>query len=116
MSNTDSWWKKFVKFFTPPPVRDLHSYRYEKAQPKKAVKEDVLEKAIKDAEVYLNKFDKTVAKEYKRARGSKGRYKTDDKSTPDINEAWVGGKAPKKKASKKPAAKKTKVTSIKKKK
>ena len=32
----------------------------------------------------------------KRARGPKGKYKGDDKSTPDINEAWVGGKAPKK--------------------
>ena len=28
----------------------------------------------------------------KRARGKKGRYKADDKSTPDVNEAWVGGK------------------------
>ena len=33
----------------------------------------------------------------KRARTKKGRYKGDDKSTKDINEAWVGGKAPKKK-------------------
>tara|TARA_R100000458_G_C8080124_1_gene115266 strand:+ start:128 stop:358 length:231 start_codon:yes stop_codon:yes gene_type:complete len=32
----------------------------------------------------------------KRARTSKGTYKGDDKSTPDINEAWEGGKAPKK--------------------
>ena len=31
----------------------------------------------------------------KRARGPKGRYKGDDKSTPNVNEAWVGGKAPK---------------------
>ena len=31
--------------------------------------------------------------EPKRARG-KGRYKADDKSTADVNEAWVGGKAP----------------------
>ena len=31
----------------------------------------------------------------KRAR-TKGRYKADDKSTKEINEAWVGGKAPKK--------------------
>ena len=31
----------------------------------------------------------------KRARGKKGRYKADDKSTPNVNEAWVGGKAPK---------------------
>ena len=36
----------------------------------------------------------------KRARGKKGRYKADDKSTPDVNEAWVGGKAPKKKRKK----------------
>ena len=32
----------------------------------------------------------------KRAR-VKGRYRGDDKSTKDFNEAWVGGKAPKKK-------------------
>ena len=36
----------------------------------------------------------------KRARTKKGRYKADDKSTKDINEAWVGGKAPKKKRKK----------------
>ena len=36
----------------------------------------------------------------KRARGLKGRYKGDDKSTPHINEAWVGGKAPKKRKKK----------------
>ena len=36
-------------------------------------------------------------KEYKRARTKKGRYKGDNKSTPEFNEAWVGGKAPKKK-------------------
>ena len=32
----------------------------------------------------------------KRARTKKGRYQGDDKSTKDVNEAWVGGKAPKK--------------------
>ena len=37
----------------------------------------------------------------KRARTKKGRYKADDKSTKDVNEAWVGGKAPKKKKRKK---------------
>ena len=35
-------------------------------------------------------------KKPKRARGPKGKYKGDDKSTPNVNEAWVGGKAPKK--------------------
>ena len=38
--------------------------------------------------------------EPKRARTKKGRYKGDDKSTKDVNEAWVGGKAPKKKRKK----------------
>ena len=33
--------------------------------------------------------------EPKRARTKRGRYKGDDKSTKDVNEAWVGGKAPK---------------------
>ena len=38
-------------------------------------------------------------KEYKpkRARTKRGRYKGDDKSTDSYNEAWVGGKAPKRK-------------------
>ena len=30
----------------------------------------------------------------KRARTKRGRYKGDDKSTKNVNEAWVGGKAP----------------------
>lgn len=118
MSNVDSWWTKVVRFFTPLPKEEL--------QPKKGAKEEVLEKAIKDAEVVLKKFDdelkagkiyEAVKEAPKRARTKKGTYKADDKSTPDVNEAWVGGKAPKKKASaKKPKAKKTKVTRIKKKK
>ena len=36
----------------------------------------------------------------KRARTKKGRYKADDKSTKDVNEAWVDGKAPKKRRKK----------------
>ncbi len=32
----------------------------------------------------------------KRARTKTGRYRADDKSTTDVNEAYVGGKAPKK--------------------
>ena len=41
----------------------------------------------------------------KRAR-TKGRYRADDKKTKDVNEAWVGGKAPKKKAKRKTKGKK----------
>ena len=43
--------------------------------------------------------------EPKRAR-VKGRFKADDKSTPDVNEAWVGGKAPTTAKQKRIAAKK----------
>tara|TARA_B100001778_G_C18348496_1_gene520840 strand:+ start:364 stop:570 length:207 start_codon:yes stop_codon:yes gene_type:complete len=37
----------------------------------------------------------------KRARTKKGTYKADDPKTKDYNEAYVGGKAPKKKKRKK---------------
>ena len=37
----------------------------------------------------------------KRARTKSGKYRADDKTTKGINEAWVGGKAPKKKSKKK---------------
>ena len=36
----------------------------------------------------------------KRARNAKGQLKADDPSTPDVNEAYEGGKAPKKKRKK----------------
>ena len=48
-----------------------------------------------ETQVWLDSIKNPQAKP-KRARGKKGRYKADDKSTKDINEAWVGGKAPKK--------------------
>jgi hypothetical protein len=49
-----------------------------------------------------------VEEKPKRARTKKGRYQADDKSTPDVNEAYVGGKSPKKaiKISRKKAKKK----------
>tara|TARA_B100001250_G_C19808158_1_gene794434 strand:+ start:3254 stop:3466 length:213 start_codon:yes stop_codon:yes gene_type:complete len=43
------------------------------------------------------KFKGMMTKEKpKRARTKKGTYKADDKSTKDYNEAWEGGKSPKK--------------------
>ena len=41
------------------------------------------------------------ASKLKRARNAKGQLQKDDPSTPDVNEAWEGGKAPKKKKAKK---------------
>ena len=47
------------------------------------------------------KFEGMVTKvKPKRARGKKCKFLADDKSTKDVNEAWVGGKAPKKKRKK----------------
>ena len=56
----------------------------------------------------LNKFKEIVdyileiifGSEQKRARTKSGRYRKDDKATKNINEAWVGGKAPKKRKKK----------------
>ena len=52
--------------------------------------------------VIIGSYEKPLrlTKEYKRpkrARTRLGRYKADDKSTPNYNEAWVGGRKPKKK-------------------
>tara|TARA_R110002094_G_scaffold18743_3_gene30269 strand:- start:2739 stop:3089 length:351 start_codon:yes stop_codon:yes gene_type:complete len=73
-------------------------------------KEDLLSTKMKEATVKLDKFETApVIKEVpKRARTKKGTYQADDKSTPDVNEAWTGGKAPVKKA--KPKKKTVKVT------
>ena len=47
------------------------------------------------------KFKGMMTKEKpKRARTKKGRYRGDDKTTESYNEAWVGGKAPKKRGKK----------------
>jgi len=50
-------------------------------------------KIKEDSRVYKKDKD-----EPKRARNEKGQLVSDDPSTPDVNEAWEGGKAPKKKA------------------
>ena len=49
---------------------------------------------------------KEASRTVERARDDKGRLKGDDPDTPEINEAWEGGKAPKKSAKKKAPAKK----------
>ena len=52
---------------------------------------DMLERALK------NLWGEEQKEEPKRARTESGRYRGDDKTTDDVNEAWVGGKSPKKK-------------------
>lgn len=65
--------------------------------------EPELPKEIKEG-VSLDKFPEEKKVKPVRARNKKGRYVADDKSTAGVNEAWVGGKAPKKTAKKKKKA------------
>ena len=60
-----------------------------------------LKNLIKRNTTLILKKEWEVKDKPKRARTKKGRYKADDKSTPDFNEAWEGGKAPKKNTKKK---------------
>jgi len=79
--------------------------------------DEVMEKFIENGwamEVKVDSVDETVDLEAdvkevkpKRARNKKGQLKADDPSTPDVNEAWEGGKAPKKTTKKKTTKKKT---------
>ena len=94
-----------VRGFFGLPVKDDEEVK----QAKKLLKEaEVLDPHIEEATIELEPITKAagvtetiVPVTPKRARTKKGRYQADDKSTPDFNEAWEGGKAPKKKGKKK---------------
>tara|TARA_R110002167_G_scaffold151957_1_gene345784 strand:- start:6629 stop:6865 length:237 start_codon:yes stop_codon:yes gene_type:complete len=75
-------WNKFTNFV-----------RWALANDTKIIKEPVKEPkvSIKDEEVY----------EKVRTRTVKGRYKADNKSTPEVNEAWTTKKVAVKRVSKK---------------
>lgn len=75
--------------------------------------DDVMDKFIENGwamEVKMDSADVVVDVEAdvepKRARNDKGQLIGDDASTPDVNEAWEGGKAPKKKTTAKKTTKK----------
>ena len=98
------YWSKLVTTISETLFPERRAKReQEEAAKADAEKAKIVEKAVKEGEVKLGKFeDAPVLKAVpKRATTAKGRYREDDESTPDINEAWVGGKAPKKKAKKK---------------
>lgn len=64
----------------------------------KAEKGQTYEVTAEEAKILIaNGFGEETAKSApKRARDGRGKLKADDPSTPDVNEAWEGGKAPKK--------------------
>lgn len=49
------------------------------------------------ADDFISRLPEPELEEPKRARGPKGKLKGDDPATPEVNEAWEGGKAPTKK-------------------
>ena len=58
---------------------------------------DIVEVSAEEAATFIeNGFAEEVktADKPNRARNSDGTLKPDDKSTPDVNEAWEGGEAP----------------------
>ena len=79
-----------------------------------AWQDDVMDTFVQNGwamEVKVDSIKETIdlqaeVKEVKRARNDKGQLKADDLSTPDINEAWEGGKAPNKTTAKKKTTKK----------
>lgn len=64
---------------------------------KRAEQGDVVEVSAAEAKAMIaNGFAQEQKAAPKRARDAKGKLKADDPSTPNVNEAWEGGKAPKK--------------------
>ena len=82
-----SFWKKFINFITPPS---------------KEVEKVTKTKVTSTSGPMTNAITKkTPVIKAKRVRTKKGKFVADNKSTPYVNEAWVGGKAPVKKSKKK---------------
>ena len=71
--------------------------------------QEVAEKAVEKIEEAVEEVKEVIAApaKPKRARTPKGKLQADNPTTPEVNEAWEGGKAPAKKA-KKPVSKKKK--------
>jgi|TARA_A100001391_G_scaffold203867_1_gene197402 hypothetical protein len=86
-----SFWAKLSSFFTGKTVEKTEQV----AAFEKAIKES--KEAVESVEIV----------EPARARTEQGRFIADDKSTEDVNEAWVGGVAPKKKKKPKVVKKKS---------
>ena len=82
-----NFWKKFIKFITPPSK-----------ETEKVTKTKVTSTS---GPMTNTQTKKTPVVKAKRVRTKKGKFVADNKSTPNVNEAWVGGKAPVKKSKKK---------------
>jgi len=85
-------WNKIKAFFKwaieypAPEKKEEASAVIRKNEPDDSWREDTV----------WEKEEPKEKEESKRARDKKGQYRGDDKSTPDVNEAWESGKAPSK--------------------
>ena len=112
------WFKKVIAWLDGPRLRDTYEdmLLQEAAEKKSEIQEEKSTTLVLDTPVVETapapepvKVETqitdavTAPVKPKRAKTTKGKFKGDDKSTPDVNEAWEGGVAPPKKE-KKPAA------------
>tara|TARA_R100000231_G_scaffold73507_2_gene57635 strand:- start:591 stop:923 length:333 start_codon:yes stop_codon:yes gene_type:complete len=77
---------------------------------KESWQDDVMQTFVENGwamEVKVESKSEERSKPVKRARNDDGTLKGDDPSTPDVNEAWEGGEAPKKTTKKRTTKKKS---------
>ena len=78
-------WTKIKEFLKWAVANDAKAKVVEPVVEEKVTDDDWRESTVRERE-----------EELERARDEKGQYVGDDISTPDVNEAWAGGKAPSK--------------------
>mgnify|MGYP003135244712 FL=1 len=78
-------WTKIKEFLKWAVANDAKAKVVEPVVEEKVTDDDWRESTVRERE-----------EELERARDEKGQYVGDDDSTPDVNEAWTGGKAPSK--------------------
>ena len=108
--------KKFKIVVPKPASADEHGattklYEVDEVvEAKESWQDDIMSTFVENGwaiEVKMDSVEEQVdlgeseVKEVKRARNEDGTLKGDDPSTPDVNEAWEGGEAPKKTTKKK---------------
>ena len=99
MANKETTLSQDVKTMWADGCKSVVEYLQSFGKPKEEPEYTNIDKGFtKEAVKEWKKYG--MMKKPKRARGKKGKYLADDPTTKDVNEAWVGGKAPKKRGKK----------------
>ena len=91
-----SFWAKISSFFERKTIE-----KADQITEKVTFEAKQIEKSLNESKEAVGEEEVEIV-EPARARNKKGKFIADDKSTEDVNEAWVGGKAPKKTSNNKP--------------